>query len=52
MLVGTLASAIAKFQPPEHALPMLVCGLSFQGLGFFIALAMYGLYFGRLVTSV
>lgn len=51
MLVGTLASAISKTQPPEHALPMLVAGLSFQGLGMIIAIAMYGIYFGRLMTS-
>jgi tellurite resistance protein TehA-like permease len=51
MLVGTLASAIAKTQPAEHALPMLVTGLSYQGLGFFVALMMYGIYFGRLLTS-
>ena len=51
MLVGTLAGAIAKTQPPEHALPMLVAGLSYQGFGFFMALFMYPLYFGRLLTS-
>ncbi|KAE9378482.1 hypothetical protein N431DRAFT_501109 [Stipitochalara longipes BDJ] len=51
MLVGTLASAIAKTQPAEHALPILVAGLSYQGLSFFVALMMYGLYFGRLLTS-
>ncbi|KAF8857354.1 hypothetical protein BDZ45DRAFT_623825 [Acephala macrosclerotiorum] len=51
MLVGTLASAIGKTQPPEHAMTILVAGLSYQGLGFFVALAMYGLYFGRLLTS-
>ncbi|CZR60657.1 related to C4-dicarboxylate transport protein [Phialocephala subalpina] len=51
MLVGTLASAIGKTQPPEHAMTILVAGLSYQGLGFFLALAMYGLYFGRLLTS-
>lgn len=51
MLVGTLASTISKVQPPEHALPMLVAGLSFQGLGLMVAIMMYGLYFGRLLTS-
>jgi C4-dicarboxylate transporter/malic acid transport protein len=51
MLVGTLASAIAKTQPPEHALPMLVAGLSFQGLGMILSIGMYGIYFGRLMTS-
>lgn len=51
MLVGTLAAAIAKTQPPEHAMSILVAGLSFQGLGFFVSLFMYPLYFGRLLTS-
>jgi C4-dicarboxylate transporter/malic acid transport protein len=51
MLVGTLASAISKTQPAEHALPMLIAGLSFQGLGMMVAIAMYGIYFGRLMTS-
>ncbi len=51
MLVGTLASAIAKTQPAEHALPMLVAGLSFQGLGMMVAMMMYGIYLGRLLTA-
>ncbi|RKF72680.1 Malic acid transport protein [Golovinomyces cichoracearum] len=51
MLVGTLASAIASLQPAEHALPILVAGLSYQGLGMMIAMFMYSLYFGRLLTS-
>jgi hypothetical protein len=51
MLVGTLASAIAKTQPAEHALPILVAGLSYQGLGMMLAIMMYTLYFGRLLTS-
>ncbi|RDW92238.1 hypothetical protein BP5796_01632 [Coleophoma crateriformis] len=51
MLVGTLASAIGKTQPAEHAFPMLVAGLTFQGLGFLVASMMYAIYFGRLLTS-
>jgi tellurite resistance protein TehA-like permease len=51
MLVSTLASAIAKTQPAEHALPTLVAGLSYQGLAMMVAIMMYGLYFGRLLTS-
>ncbi|TQS37291.1 hypothetical protein Golomagni_02243 [Golovinomyces magnicellulatus] len=51
MLVGTLASAIASLQPVEHALPILVAGLSYQGLGMMVAIFMYSLYFGRLLTS-
>jgi hypothetical protein len=31
---------------------MLVAGLTYQGLGMFLALMMYPLYFGRLLTSV
>lgn len=50
MLVGTLASAIAKIQPAEYATTILIAGLSYQGLGF-VALMMYGIYFGRLLTS-
>ncbi|KAL3424068.1 C4-dicarboxylate transporter/malic acid transporter [Phlyctema vagabunda] len=51
MLVGTLASAIAKTQPPEYAAAMLVTGFTYQGLGFMVAMMMYGLYFGRLLTQ-
>ncbi|KAI6248027.1 Malic acid transport protein [Erysiphe necator] len=51
MLVGTLASAIARLQEAEDALPILVAGLSYQGLGMMIAMFMYSLYFGRLLTS-
>ena len=51
MLVGTLASAISKFQPAHRALPMLVAGLAYQGLGMMVAMMMYALYFGRLLTS-
>ncbi|KAF7893924.1 hypothetical protein EAF00_007438 [Botryotinia globosa] len=51
MLVGTLASAIAKTQPVESAALMLVAGLTFQGLGMMLAIMMYGIYFGRLLTS-
>ncbi|RKF61730.1 Malic acid transport protein [Erysiphe neolycopersici] len=51
MLVGTLASAIARLQEAEDALPILVAGLSYQGLGMMVAMFMYSLYFGRLLTS-
>lgn len=51
MLVGTLASAISKTQPVEHAVPMLIAGLSYQGLGMILSIGMYGIYFGRLMTS-
>jgi tellurite resistance protein TehA-like permease len=51
MLVGSLASTIAGTQPAEHALPILVAGLSYQGLGMILATIVCALYFGRLLTS-
>jgi C4-dicarboxylate transporter/malic acid transport protein len=51
MLVGTLASAIAKTQPPEQAYPMLIAGLTYQGLGMMMAMMIYAIYLGRLLTS-
>ncbi|PQE32654.1 hypothetical protein CJF32_00004210 [Rutstroemia sp. NJR-2017a WRK4] len=51
MLVGTLASAIAKTQPADAAANMLIAGFTFQGLGLMVAMMMYGIYFGRLMTS-
>ncbi|TVY41298.1 Malic acid transport protein [Lachnellula occidentalis] len=51
MLVGTLASAIGRHQPAHRALPMIVAGLAYQGLGMMVAMMMYALYFGRLLTS-
>jgi C4-dicarboxylate transporter/malic acid transport protein len=51
MLVGTLASAIAESQPAEHVFPMLVAGLMYQGLGMMLAVFIYSIYFGRLLTS-
>jgi tellurite resistance protein TehA-like permease len=38
-------------QPPEHALPIIVAGITFQGLGMFIAIFMYGIYLGRLMSA-
>lgn len=50
MLVGTVASSLAGFQLQVHSLPMLVAGLTCQGLGFFVALAFYALWLGRLMS--
>lgn len=50
MLVGTVASALAGYQSPIHSMPMLIAGLTCQGLGFFVALGMYGLWVGRLMS--
>lgn len=51
MLVGTIASGLAKTQPPQHAVLILIAGFTYQGLGFMLSLMMYPLYFGRLMTS-
>ncbi|KAF4627872.1 hypothetical protein G7Y89_g10281 [Cudoniella acicularis] len=51
MLTGTLASLVSSSQPPQHALPIMVAGITFQGLGILIATYMYGTYLGRLMTS-
>ncbi|RDW84511.1 hypothetical protein BP6252_02101 [Coleophoma cylindrospora] len=51
MLAGTVASAISRSQSPEHALPIMIAGLTFQGLGFFVSCFMYANYVGRLMTA-
>ncbi|KAH6713706.1 voltage-dependent anion channel [Leptodontidium sp. MPI-SDFR-AT-0119] len=51
MLCGTLASLMGKTQPPDHALPILVAGITFQGLGMLIATFMYSAYLRRLMTD-
>jgi tellurite resistance protein TehA-like permease len=51
MLCGTLASLMGGSQPPQHGLPILVAGVTFQGLGMLIATFMYGPYLARLMTS-
>jgi C4-dicarboxylate transporter/malic acid transport protein len=51
MLCGTLASLISPSQPPPQALPILIAGISFQGLGMLIAAFMYGPYISRLMTA-
>lgn len=49
MLCGTVASAGIKYQPPEHAMPMLVAGLVGQGVGFIISILMYAAYIRRMI---
>ncbi|KAI0143869.1 voltage-dependent anion channel [Hypoxylon sp. NC0597] len=42
MLSGTVASSGAAFQPPNEAVPMIIGGLTAQGLGMCISIMMYG----------
>ena len=51
MLSGTIASVIAGDQQPRAAIPIIVAGVTFQGLGFSISCMMYAHYIGRLMES-
>ncbi len=51
MLVGTIASVISSSQPPNQALPIIICGLTFQGLGFMVSVFIYAVYINRLMKS-
>lgn len=51
MLTGTLAASIMPSQPPEQRLPMLVAGVTYQGLGWTVATLVFPLYLGRLMQE-
>ena len=51
MLTGTIASVIAETQPAVAAIPIIVAGLTCQGLGFSVAVLMYAHMVGRLMQS-
>lgn len=51
MLVGTLAALLGPSQPPSHALPILIAGITFQGLGILIATYVSSIFLGRLMTA-
>lgn len=51
MLSGTIASVIAETQPQAAAVPIIVAGLTCQGLGFAVAVMMYAHMVGRLMQS-
>lgn len=49
MLSGTLAASGAQHQPPDQAVPMIVAGVTAQGLGFIMSILMYASYIRRMV---
>lgn len=49
MLCGTLASLIASTQPFHHRMPILIAGVTFQGLGLSVAMLMYSVLIVRLM---
>ncbi|KJZ69254.1 hypothetical protein HIM_11357 [Hirsutella minnesotensis 3608] len=51
MIIGTFASVIARTQPDPSAIPILIAGLTCQGLGFSIAVLMYAHMVGRLMAA-
>lgn len=50
LVLGPLAAKLAASQPVDAAVPMIIAGLLFNGLGWMIAFLMYGLYIARLVA--
>ncbi|KAL2203396.1 hypothetical protein CC79DRAFT_1314358 [Sarocladium strictum] len=51
MLSGTIASVIADSQPDISAVPIIVAGLTCQGLGLSVAVMMYAHMVGRLMSA-
>jgi len=51
MLSGTIASLIAPDQPPEQRLPIIIAGVTFQGLGILVSMIMYPIYLGHLMVD-
>lgn len=49
MLCGTLASIIASSQPYDQRMPILIAGVTFQGLGMSVAMLMYAVLIARLM---
>jgi tellurite resistance protein TehA-like permease len=49
MLSGSIAGSIASMQPTYYRQSILVAGVTFQGLGFWLAISLYGPIFIRLM---
>ncbi|KAL1301546.1 hypothetical protein AAFC00_005785 [Neodothiora populina] len=49
MLCGTLASIVAKTQPYDQRMPIIVSGIAFQGLGMTVSICMYAVLIARLM---
>lgn len=51
MLSGTVASSIASMQPPYYRQSILVAGVTFQGLGFWAGISIFGPLITRLMQT-
>ncbi|KAI1631752.1 voltage-dependent anion channel-domain-containing protein [Biscogniauxia mediterranea] len=49
MLSGTIAASGAAVQPAEEAVPMIIGGLTAQGLGMLVSMCMYASYVRRMI---
>lgn len=49
MLCGTIAASGSSTQPPDQAMPMIVAGLTAQGLGMMVSILMYASYVRRMI---
>lgn len=49
MLAGTIAGTIAETQPIDRRISILVAGTTFQGVGFWVALSVFGPLMSRLM---
>lgn len=49
MLAGTLATLIAPTQPTGQREPIIIAGLTFQGLGWMVSFMVYAMYLHRLI---
>lgn len=51
LVLGPLSAVLEYSQPQKSALPIMIGGICFQGLGWGIALIMYTIYVTRLINS-
>ena len=51
LVLGPLASVLEYSQPRSSALPILIGGITFQGLGWMFAFFIYTIYLTRLINS-
>jgi tellurite resistance protein TehA-like permease len=51
ILTGTVAGNVAAGLEPQHAFPILICGLTFQGLGTLVSLLVSAIYLVRLFQA-
>jgi len=51
MLTGTVASVIAKDQPPAQRLPIIVAGVAYQGFGWITSMLILAWFLGHLMEK-